>query len=158
MPLKRKRRASPSLKGLAAGETLKRSRLHGASSLWGWVGTEVMSTSTITQEHLLSTCGFSRKSPYPFCANKYALPSEERVGSVPKRHPTPAKGELEDDVIVISDDETPLCTKKQCKGNPNCLNYLGQEQWEDEGKILVEIESLGSMRGCMGQTRHGICS
>ncbi|KAJ8496755.1 hypothetical protein ONZ45_g12333 [Pleurotus djamor] len=42
-------------------------------------------------------------------------------------------GELRDDVIVISDDDLePECTKKTCKNNPNCLNYLGQDIWESE--------------------------
>lgn len=38
-----------------------------------------------------------------------------------------------EDIIVISDDDAPSCSKKDCKTNPNCLNYLGQESWEDEG-------------------------
>ena len=42
-----------------------------------------------------------------------------------------------DDVIVISDDEGPMCTNKICKYNPYCLNYLGQDKWEDSGESVV---------------------
>ena len=48
-----------------------------------------------------------------------------------------AEGEIEDDVIVISDDDAPPCTKKLCRANPNCLNYLGQEKWEEEGPFIL---------------------
>ena len=37
------------------------------------------------------------------------------------------------DLIVVSDDEGPLCDKKSCQSNPYCLNYLGQKMWEDKG-------------------------
>ncbi|TFY64882.1 hypothetical protein EVJ58_g2344 [Rhodofomes roseus] len=57
-----------------------------------------------------------------------------------------AEGELEDDIIVISDDEAPRCTSKACKSNPYCLNYLGQEKWEDEVKArnaFLKAANLG---------------
>ncbi|KAG9318845.1 hypothetical protein JVU11DRAFT_949 [Chiua virens] len=112
MPPKRKRRPSPAPKGLAAGEHLKRAKLAaGDSSAWGWVDTEVSDPSQLTLEHRLMTCGLSRRNKNPT---------------------TVANGELENDVIVVSDDEPPPCNKKACKNNPNCLNYLGQLQWEDE--------------------------
>ncbi|KAL0946674.1 hypothetical protein HGRIS_012863 [Hohenbuehelia grisea] len=137
MALKRKRRASPSSKGLAAGEQLKRSTLAGHAPLtWSWVGTEVQDIAQITQEHLLLTCGLSKRNKHTFCGNKY---SPTRAGEIPIPKPLkdrldePEEGELASDVIVISDDESPSCSKRSCKNNPNCLNYLGQEQWEDEG-------------------------
>jgi ubiquitin carboxyl-terminal hydrolase 48 len=136
MSTKRKRRASPTTTGLAAGEQLKRSTLPGnESSVWGWVGTEVLDASHITKEHRMITCGLSKRSRHPFCPNKYA--SFRRKRSPPQE--SAATGELDDDVIVISDDEQPQCSKKSCKNNPNCLNYLGQEKWEDEGKPLSFI-------------------
>lgn len=81
------------------------------------------------------TCGLSRRSKNPFCVNKYAHKPEKRSSPVPKRDV--ADGELQDDVIVISDDEPPPCSKKLCKNNPNCLNYLGQDTWEDEGEFAI---------------------
>ncbi|OAX36669.1 cysteine proteinase [Rhizopogon vinicolor AM-OR11-026] len=143
MPPKRKHRQSPAPKGLAAGEQLKRGKLPGRDP-WGWVGTEVTHTSQITLEHRLMTCGLSRRSGNPFCANKYANKPEKQSTPPPKLEA--ADGELQDDVIVISDDELPPCSKKLCKNNPNCLNYLGQETWEDEDKVrelFLKASDLG---------------
>ncbi len=123
---KRTRKSSPAPTSVAAGERLKRARLVGNDyTAWGWVGTDITDVSSISQENRLATCGFARKSNHLFCPNKFS----ERVKSVSK-----AAGELEDDVIVISDDESSPCSPKQCKGNPDCLNYLGQDKWENEGK------------------------
>ena len=139
MAPKRKRRDEQ--KGLAPGQVLKRAKLLGnASSPWGWVGTDVLDAAHITDEHRLAACGFNQ----PLCANKYAPEyrqmqkekqrrAKERKARE-KRDSSPAGGT--DEVIVISDTEEaqPECTKKLCnKGNPNCLNYLGQDKWEDEG-------------------------
>ena len=49
------------------------------------------------------------------------------------KKPAQASGELEDDIIVVSDEESSACDSKMCKNNPYCLNYLGQEKWENEG-------------------------
>jgi ubiquitin carboxyl-terminal hydrolase 48 len=43
------------------------------------------------------------------------------------------------DVVIISDDETPSCSKKYCSKNPNCLNYLAQDRWEDAGMQNCQI-------------------
>ena len=136
MTSKRKRRASPTPKGLAAGEQLNRDTLTGndSTSAWGWVGTEVLDASHITKEHRMLTCGLSRRSRHPFCSNKYASVNKKRAS--PRQEPT-ANGELADDVIVISDDEPSPCSKKSCKNNPNCLSYLGQDKWEDRGTQLL---------------------
>ena len=134
MPPKRPRRSSPAPHGLSAGEKLKRAKLSGNEYLaWSWVGTEVTHSADITPEHRLATCGFSAKNQHPFCPNKYA-PSFSGGPPVKEEPKQPvASGELEDDIIVVSDDEGTLCDSKTCKTNPNCLNYLGQEKWEDEG-------------------------
>ncbi len=126
MPPKRKLRAS-SPNGLAPGQLLKRNTLPGnMTAPWAWVGTEVVASSEITQEHLLATCGLSRRNDCSFCRNRYA-PGYLRPSP-------PATNDAEDGVIVISDDDEFTCTKQSCKYNPNCLNYLGQELWEDEGE------------------------
>lgn len=143
MPAKRKHRSSPAPKGLAAGEPLKRGKLPG-SDPWGWVGTEVTHPSQITLEHRLMSCGLSRRSNNPFCANKYAHKSEKQNSPTPKREP--ADGEPGNDIIVVSDDTPPPCSKKLCKNNPNCLNYLGQETWKDEDKVkdlFLKASDLG---------------
>lgn len=138
MPPKRARRGSPSTAALSAGDRLKRAKLTGNDyySAWGWVGTEVHDPALITTEHRLATCGLSKRSPWPLCANKYALANQsEVVAERPKTkvEEVAAGGELQEDIIVISDDDIPSCSNKECKVNPFCLNYLGQEKWEDEG-------------------------
>ncbi|OCH88183.1 cysteine proteinase [Obba rivulosa] len=150
MPPKRTRRSSPAAAGLSAGDRLKRAKLAGNStySAWGWVGTEVSDASEITQDHRLATCGFSKNGPHPLCLNKYAAKptSSEAEETEKPTQRVPVKGELEDDVIVISDDETPSCDAKSCKGNPFCLNHLGQEKWENEDKAreaFLKVQDLG---------------
>jgi ubiquitin carboxyl-terminal hydrolase 48 len=136
MRQKRKRGASLTSKGLAPGEQLKRSTLPGNnSSPWGWVGTEVVSPSEISSEHLLVACGLSERNRRPCCPNKHSLVSHNLAIETSQTHykEPPVDGELDEDVIVISDDEPSQCARKSCKTNPNCLNYLGQEDWEDEG-------------------------
>jgi hypothetical protein len=140
MPPKRKRtRASPPPKGLAAGEQLKRAKLvAGESSAWGWVDTEVSHPSQITVEHRMITCGLSQHNNNPFCGNKLSRkPAHSPAPPAEGAKAKVANGELENDVIVVSDDAPPPCNKKLCKNNPNCLNYLGQQQWEDEGEPLA---------------------
>ncbi|KAH7913760.1 hypothetical protein BJ138DRAFT_1145448 [Hygrophoropsis aurantiaca] len=160
MPPKRKRRASPASKGLAAGEQLKRGRLVGNdSSAWGWVETEASDPSQITSEHRLMTCGLSRRNKNPYCANKYAPKRKETKSRSPPREikGTLAEGELENDIIVISDDEVAPCDKKTCKNNPNCLNYLGQEKWEDEEKafeLFLKAADLGQNPILNGRDPH----
>lgn len=138
MPPKRKRRVSVTPKGLAPGEQLKRSSLPGNhSSAWGWVGTEVSNTSDITSEHISIACGLSKRNNHPFCSNKFSQspesqPAQAKLIANPNEE-LAVNGELEGDVIDISDDEQPECTRKLCKSNPYCLNYLGQDAWEDEG-------------------------
>lgn len=137
MPLKRKRGVSLTSKGLAPGEQLKRSTHSGNNaSPWAWVGTEVVTPSEITSEHLLVACGLSERNAHPCCLNKYSslpctLPATAQSPTQLKG--SSVNGELDEDVIVISDDEPLQCVRKSCKTNPNCLNYLGQENWEDEG-------------------------
>lgn len=147
MPTKRKRRPSPPPKGLAAGEQLKRAKLAaGSSSTWGWVDTEVSDASQITLEHRLMTCGLSKRNRNPFCGNRHApKPAEASSTSANESQTTVASGELENDAIVVSDDEPPHCNKKECKNNPNCLNHLGQHQWEDEGKPPFRKRVYGAL-------------
>ncbi|THH17534.1 hypothetical protein EW146_g3292 [Bondarzewia mesenterica] len=142
MTLKRKRRIVSNSEGLAAGERLKRHKLaDGSDSSWGWVGTEVLDVSEISREHRLATCGFARSAS--FCPNRYMRRAPKASTSV--NHVATAEGELADDVIVISDDEAPHCSKKYCRKNPNCLNYLGQEKWENEENAMKEYLAAANM-------------
>ena len=138
MPPKRLRRAEQNGHGLAAGERLKRQKLAGNEYLaWSWVGAEVSKPNQITLEHRLATCGFSDTNSYPFCSNKFSL--ELKSKSAPRQNKRKkaktADGELAEDIIIVSDDDSPspACNSRLCRSNPNCLNYLGQEKWENEG-------------------------
>ena len=128
--MKRKREATQP--GLTAGERLKRSKLTSNPDIWAspwdWAGTDVFDASHITKDHLLATCGFLPNSGHILCANKLRKSLEKRPETA--RQAPAGDG---DDVIVISDDETPGCSKRSCRKNPNCLNYLGQEKWVDAG-------------------------
>jgi len=136
MYTKRKRRQNQQHEGLAAGERLKRHKLTSdlggdLDSPWGWVGTSVTDASGIAEEHLLATCGLSHRSHHLFCANKYRKRPAKAVDPV---EATTSGEEPTKDVVIISDDETPTCSKKHCSKNPNCLNYLAQGRWEDAGE------------------------
>ncbi|QRW14456.1 ubiquitin carboxyl-terminal hydrolase [Ceratobasidium sp. AG-Ba] len=104
----------------------------GASfSEWGWVGTEIHSATDIGPQHRATACGFRK----PICKNKHA----------PKTA-TPVDPNDDDDIVIISDDETE-CTAKGCKTNPNCCNYMGQAKWQHEAsarKLFLEAAGLGT--------------
>lgn len=132
MSLKRKRQERNA--GLAPGEKLKLQTAPQVSSNapWGWVATEVSEVDEITLQHRLSTCNLSSRNKKPRCRNIY---SSATIKIAPRTAASSkdAHGEPEDDVIVISDAEDETCSKTLCKLNPFCLNYLGQDKWEDEG-------------------------
>ncbi|KAJ3732305.1 cysteine proteinase [Lentinula guzmanii] len=140
--VRRTGQASSSSKGLAAGQVLRRDVLNA----WGWVGTEVTDSSSITRDHLLATCGLSRRNNYPFCRNNHKSKSRTIQSPVPVIHQV-TNDDIPDDVIVISDgeDEGHNCGKKVCKGNPNCLNYLGQEKWESEESVIDNFLPLAKL-------------
>ena len=125
MPPKRRRQPSPA-------EKTKRSAPSGSrTSPWGWVGTEVKTVSALTAEHVLATCGFSARNSHSLCPNRFTQGS--------------AHDKLDNDIIVITDEETSQCSRKVCKNNPNCLNYLGQEKWEDDGASGYRISLIPSL-------------
>lgn len=118
MPPKRKRVDT----GLAAGEHLKRNKLAGADYLnWDWVGTEVTDVTGITHAHRLAAYGFASSNRR--CPNKYAKPEREKSQS-------PREGS-DGELIVVEDGPLRVCDRQTCKKNPGCLNYLGQERWEN---------------------------
>ena len=128
MTMKRKRRAATQSNGLAVGETLNRAQLPGREELyWGWISS-VPNVTGISDDHFLRTCGFSPNSQPRFCRNQYARSSNASSELPPVTYP-------DGDLIVVSNDEGPLCDKKSCQSNPYCLNYLGQKMWEDEGVL-----------------------
>lgn len=136
MPPKRRKRSPPPNEGLAPGESLQRylaPRRNTQSALWTWVGSEAADEADISSEHCLMVCGLSARNNYPFCANKHTALHLQKS-------PDKKEEALQDnDIIIVSDDEDLKCTKKSCKVNPNCLNYLGQDMWEDKGESFNSI-------------------
>lgn len=118
------------------GSVSSKKPLNGSlSSRWGWVSSEVVDVDKITLEHRMAASNLSVRNRNPFCPNKYGVDSNEV--SIPEpaaSNATHVNGELSEDVIVVSDTDEPVCSKKACKTNPWCLNYLNQEIWENEGK------------------------
>ncbi|KAG8751493.1 hypothetical protein FRC14_007826, partial [Serendipita sp. 396] len=109
-----------------------------------WTST-VHNVEDVTQEHVLAAYGIGPLGIKRPCFNKYKGAPHE--GSEPRQ---------EDDnmeIIEISDDEeTHLeanCSKAKCKTNPYCLNYLGQDMWEnpDKGKKIVQSSVLAKFGG-----------
>lgn len=127
MAPKRKRNGSVSSKKLLNGS------LH---SRWAWVSSEVADVDKITLEHRMAASNLSMRNGNPCCPNKYAA-VDSNEACVPRpaaSNATHVNGELSEDVIVVSDTDELVCAKKACKTNPWCLNYLNQENWENEGK------------------------
>ncbi len=143
MAPKRRTRASSPNNGLAPGQVLKRGALSdNSASPWAWVGTEAIEASQITLEHRLMSCGLSHRNRHPFCHNKLKpkFKAKEPLTSV-----------AADDVIIISDDdEEPTCSKKSCKLNPNCLNYLNVDTWASRGQPFLLLALI-----CLTRCRQG---
>ena len=136
--MKRKRRVAAQPNGLTTGETLNRAQLPGREELyWGWISS-VPNATSISDDHFLTTCGFSPNSKPRFCPNRYARSSDTTFELPPATDP-------DGDLIVVSDDEGPVCDKKSCQSNPYCLNYLGQHMWEDEGVLSGDLLYASSL-------------
>ncbi|KAJ3544080.1 hypothetical protein NMY22_g2917 [Coprinellus aureogranulatus] len=105
---------------------------------WSWVGTEIERPNDISRSHTLAAYGFTSQSGFSICPNKFPARQSAAQTAVPQ-------SELnEEEIIVISDDEaTPICSKKNCKGNPRCLNYMGQDVWENPAKVKGVLRKLG---------------
>lgn len=135
MPMreKRKRNAASTTKGLSAGEKLNRNRLLAESDLrWNWIGTEVKHVSEITKEHCIRAAGLALSRSKRICRNKFR---EKTRSSSPHQKRALSSEDPEDVIVISDDDEDSICDKRRCKDNPYCLNYLGQDRWEDEGTL-----------------------
>ena len=84
---------------------------------------------------------------------------KRKIDVPPDPEPTLAEGKDAEDIIVVSsgDEDPGNCTKKRCKENPQCLNYLGQIKLEKGalGPSLLSSESLPSNQK-MKRFRHFI--
>ncbi|KAH7102370.1 cysteine proteinase [Auriculariales sp. MPI-PUGE-AT-0066] len=114
---------------------------------WGWAGTLAKKVHEITPEFRLQACGLSLSNRKPLCANIYADgPITAQDSDAEDAGVTRAKKRRRLN-HGSSGPELYECSKKSCKANPNCLNYLGQEQWEDEDvaqRLYFKANKLGA--------------
>ncbi|KAF9358108.1 hypothetical protein BGX26_002476 [Mortierella sp. AD094] len=105
-----------------------------SSRQWPFLGQEVTSLEDLTPTHIRVVYGLGPNTeaeqtgatreknvsdrsnvPFPYCGNRYAKSGLESSEST--------KGNS-------------TCTAARCKdGNPHCLNYMGQDQWEKEDAL-----------------------
>lgn len=129
--LKRKREKSPEestkiRSKRVKGSTSSTSTPHAALRWLSYVADE----TEITRECSLAFLGVGTLGDKTPCANKFATVHLEALD---------ANGP---DIIVLSSDkdnglqEVTPCTRSRCKSNPYCLNYLGQEKWENASEFF----------------------
>ncbi|KAG8814339.1 hypothetical protein FRC17_001193 [Serendipita sp. 399] len=119
-----------------------------STSPMDWANT-VSNIDDIAPEHVLASYGIGLLGNKRPCPNKFKSSSPDRLESV--------RREDEMDIIELSDDEGPscdvTCSKSRCKSNPYCLNYLGQEMWEnpaymiDKGKKAIQSSIVAQFEG-----------
>ncbi|KZV97028.1 cysteine proteinase [Exidia glandulosa HHB12029] len=109
---------------------------------WGWVGTLARDAADITPDMRLRTCGLAAANKWPICPNKFSAPTPteplDEGDARGKKRPR-----LDSDVEPDVEHE---CSKKACKANPNCLNWLGQEEWVERGGAMgkfMRVNNLG---------------
>src|ERR1700761_1468983 len=143
-------------KGLAAGIQLSRSTLPTSEwshpptekEKWSWVLNPIATAADIGDEERWKVVF----GGWPVCVNRFHpkvdMSPEEPARKKRKVEPEPTN----EDIIVIQDSDdsnSPIvpspkkkdvtqapCSKKLCKSNPFCVNYLGQEAWEDYGPSI----------------------
>lgn len=123
---------------------------------WDWVGASVTDSKDISTENVCQAYGLTQNASKPCCKNHYEIDAPGQFG--------PEKMDIERDAMVVDhlstdgndvgqannvdteskstirpkapNDARSAATKcnTKCRENPNCLNNLGQELWEAEGK------------------------
>ncbi|KAH9954829.1 hypothetical protein BJV74DRAFT_891746 [Russula compacta] len=117
MYTKRKRRQNQQHEGLASGERIKRHKLTSDLGVTGIPPGDGLGRASKTRQESLRSI--------------FSLPKTVDNAEAVVSGEGPEK-----DVVIISDNESPICSKKYCSKNPNCLNYLAQDRWEDAEAAL----------------------
>jgi len=93
-------------------------------TLWDWVGAEVNQVNDIDKKHVRQVYCLDGEKLRPFCSNLHSLnqthSSHNDISQKKMASKSGKKGEYK-------------CSPVKCAKNPNCLNYLGQDQWESDG-------------------------
>lgn len=110
-------------------------------------------------EYRAQLAGLSSSSGYPLCSEAHAsssrstaAPHTRTKGDNNGKAKGKAMDEDQNDAIdggssseIEIVDALPLCTKKRCESNPNCLRFLGQDKWSNRGQSY----------SCQHATGHG---
>ncbi|KZT53991.1 cysteine proteinase [Calocera cornea HHB12733] len=157
MPPKGKRRGGPP-QPRPLSPTLARKRKRGSEdepsppSRWSWVKLDVKAADQINPKHMAWSCGFAEESGYTACVNKWSKEAKSKedkrkgkeVDTLPVEQVPKTEETQKSDVIDLTAPAP--CDKKKCRDNPNCLNHLGQEAWEDEEEArqaFLKVAKLG---------------
>ena len=124
---KRKRASTANERNNGSINSVSRTKLDNELR-WNWIGSEVAHPKDITVAHRIRVAGLELYDGRRPCRNKYA----KKLANGPSvTGATDANGDL---ITIDSEDELDIfCSKRMCKDSPFCLNYLGQDLWEDEG-------------------------
>jgi len=106
----------------------------------------IESASEVGIEHVLALCSLGPLAKTRLCPNKF----KERANSANSTTTGDGDGDGDGDVINVSDSDedeattySHCCSKVKCKNNPYCLNYLGQEKWENQGQSPLSLAYFG---------------
>lgn len=131
--VERRKRFSTTLGKSKQGPVESASRIKLDNELrWNWIGSDVSRSNEITLTHRIRAAGLEQCDGRRACRNIYSRKVANGFSAM-------CISDATEDLITIDSDEEfdSSCTKKLCKDNPFCLNYLGQELWEDEGELRI---------------------
>jgi hypothetical protein len=118
----------------------------------------IQSASEVGIEHVLALCGLGPLAKTPLCPNKFQQQQRQQlqqrvecavgdsrvvVEASSSSGDGDRDGDSEDNEITITTHSN--CSKVSCKNNPYCLNYLGQERWENQGQSQSDLENVSTL-------------
>ncbi|KAG8960305.1 hypothetical protein FRC03_006787 [Tulasnella sp. 419] len=125
-------------------QSQKRIKFDSVDSLrWHWLDDTITTDAPIPLNHLLDTYAFTPGRWKNICPNKFVEKSPS------KKTKSKAEAKDKDGYILISseseDEQSSVCRIRDCRNNPQCLNYLGQTKWEDEDAAKEAFFSLHNL-------------
>ncbi|KXS14213.1 hypothetical protein M427DRAFT_57668 [Gonapodya prolifera JEL478] len=129
-------------------------------SLWSFADSEAAGDH-ITLENIRSVYHLNEDPKCPYCPNAFAMksrgngvegviddemdaPTGKGKGKAPASKGLTAAGEQpRGKSSRVPGGKTKKCAASSCKANPNCLNWLGQDQWISEGALRKYLKARG---------------
>ena len=97
----------------------------------------IQSASDVKIEHILALCGLGPLSKTPLCPNKFQNTRDDVVELSDGDGDGDGDGDEDETITTTHNNNNDSCSKVKCRNNPYCLNYLGQERWENQGQFSV---------------------